>query len=672
MSKKSKLIIGIILLAVGGILVPTGYFVNNYLREQVSEGVPEALLKIQADAVPGLEEQIPGLATDDVLLSIEAQALVELQNELPYLATPDVLLGLKAEIEDKIPGLINCTTTANVINMTIAYLMLTLDFDTASNLLFNDPTFEFSLGFATLKGVSNFTGVSMGYTSASRQALLIDGISIPGVGDIAGLINDTTLGTGVCGFLEVYNASLYDLTLNQTIQTLYNATWIQLTTLAGWFQYHVFPDIVPGVFQNRYGIPTSVAELYGFYFQWANGTLIEDGIDLSVFLETYDIELKGLEAGVPTPTNIPLTSCISMWDPTNSLSFVNETGIFAWLNTSYQTTIEFVFSINSVQYSLVLGWLVNFITNLTPILLFEETGYTVPELAQLAFYEQWAEGTINGESVLPEGFLSQLSPLLGGTPYFEVGLTTGPTGLTSIQCADLWDEGDVFALVNGDGILVWLAALTNTSLYPILEGAFSLSTAQRAALLSWLGAFYTVRIPQLLQYETGYTVPELAQNAFYEQWANGTINGEIFLPEGFLSLRDPPYYGPPYFEIALTLGYKADLTVFQCEQLWNILSNTSLVTVTGINKWYDAKSGNTIYTTLAAANGGLTNAQMDAILAWLPKFRDKVVNTLAKDDKNLPMTPYDLGSTLFMSLGIAGGALAAMGVIVLILSKRSL
>ena len=344
MSKKTT-IIGIVVLVLGAIAVPTGIFASDYIRKLVREGVPEALLKIQDDATEGLEDQIPGLATPDVLLGIEEEAFNELNNSLQALSTPDVLLGvegealdnlelqfsimatpdillnLKAEMEAQLPALINCTTAANLINETVDLLVLAYGLDIGTNIFFNDPTFQVDLSGMGLgpffKGVSNFTGVNMGYTLTARQTLLFDGISVPGVGDVPGLINDTDLGMGVCGFLEIYNASLTNYLLNQTIQALYNANWLQLTTIAGWLQYHVFPDVVPTAFFAQYQMTVSEAVNYGFYYQWANGTLVPDGIDLSVFLEDYDEELKGFEAGVPTQTGIANLTTISMWTPSN-------------------------------------------------------------------------------------------------------------------------------------------------------------------------------------------------------------------------------------------------------------------------------------------------------------------------------------------------------------------
>ncbi len=54
MSKRYSLIISIILLVIGGILIPSGYFESAIFRNQVYDGVPEALLGIQEEALPAL------------------------------------------------------------------------------------------------------------------------------------------------------------------------------------------------------------------------------------------------------------------------------------------------------------------------------------------------------------------------------------------------------------------------------------------------------------------------------------------------------------------------------------------------------------------------------------------------------------------------------------------
>ena len=671
MSKKSKLIIGIILLAVGGGLVPTGYFVNNYLIEQVYEGVPTALLKIQDDALPSLEEQIPVLATPDVLLGIEDQALNELESQLPGLATPQVLAGLKDEAVSQLPAIINGSGAAKAINGTIDYAALVygVGYPTAKDDFFNSNIFSTTYP-GLMQGVSEYTGVPLSYTVAAQDFLLY------GNGPMPGLITDLDLGLGVLGYMELYlNASLGDLVLQGAMQLYYNATWGQLSALAGYVSNYLWEVVVKSTYAPA---PIELVAEMLFYEQWANGTVVEDGIDLSLFKDGVPPDTYGLEAGIPNPTNLTVLTCMDLWDDSELLSFTNDTGIMVWiyamqLDLGNQTALMMSFGISPAQLTILLGWLGAFIITLTPLLVEVETGYTIPELAQFAFYEQWTNGTIQGKPLLPGGFLAELSPLFAGPPYFEVGIPT-PSGLSLSITTLLWNVLNPYSFVNGDGVLIWVgAALGNTTLQFAIQNAFFLSPIETNTLITWFGSFLSLRVPQILFYETGTTsIPQLAQYSFYEQWSNGTILGKEVLPDGILSERDPPYFGPPYFEIALTLESPANLSILQCILLWNEASNTSLVTVTGINKWYDAKAGNTMYTTLAAANGGLTNAQMDDILEWLPLFRDKVVNTLAEDEENLPMKPYALGNTIFIGLGAAGGALAVLGVVFLILSKRSL
>ena len=521
MYNKSKLIVGLVLLAVGAGLVPTGFFINQYLVDQVYEGVPEALLKIKDDATESLEEQIPGLAT------------------------PDVLNDLKEEAIAQLPLIINGSGAALAINQSIeGAAAIAGDYDVAKEDFFNSPTFQADYSPfipLILQGISDYYDtlagnndlVNLSYTTNAQNYLLYGNEPLPG------LITDLELGLGLLGYMELYlNASLGVPGVNATMQLFYNANWNQLSALAGYIQNYLWE----GVVKSQYSPLTieQYAEIV-FYAQWANGTFVEDGIDLSLFKSGVPPGTTGLEAGIPTPTNITVSTCMNLWDDSNPLSFVNDLGIMAWLNASYQTTIEIAFSISTPQYLLVLVWLGNFVTTLTPVLIEAETGYTIPTLALFAFYEQWANGTIFGESILPEGFLSERDPPIYGPPYFEVGLTEGATGLTLTQTMSLWDEASEF----------------------------------------------------------------------------------------------------------------------------------SLVTVSGINKWYSAKPFNsTAYVALKLYNGGLTDVQMEQILDWLPKFRDDIVNKLAKDDKDLPMEPYDLGMAILIGLGVGGGALAAVGIIFLILSRR--
>jgi hypothetical protein len=583
---KSKLIIGIILVVVGGGLIPTGFFVNQMFVDQIAEGVPDALLAVEEEALPSLEEQLPVLGTPDVLLGVEEGALTSLEAQLPVLATPAVLSALKEESVGALPLIINGSGAAIAINQTITGVAGVIGLPAAKAQFFNSPTFQ--ADYATPQGVSDyydtlmgdFDVVNLGYTVTAQNNLLY------GVGPLPGLITDLELGKGLLGYMELYlNVTLGDQALNATMQSLYNATWTQLEYLAGYIKNYLWDVVVKSTYSPPYTIE-QYSELV-FYAQWANGSVVEGGIDLSLFKDTLPEDTYGLEAGVPNPTNITVPTCMALWDSSNPYSFVNDSGILIWVgamqgNVTLQGYLMGAFSLSVAQLTILLGWLGNFMTNLVPLLLFDETGYTVPELAQLAFYEQWANGTIQGLSILPDGFLNELSAAFAGVPYFEVGLPI-PSNLS----------------------------LTETM------------------------NFLTVRVPQLIEYETGYTIPELAQVSFYEQWANGTIQGLIILPDGFLAELDTPILGPPYFEVGLT-----------------------------------AESSSTTYDDLRTNNGGISTAQMTQILDWLPQFRDEIVNTLAKEELSLPMEPYALGNTLLIALGAGGGTLAVIGVVLLILSKR--
>jgi hypothetical protein len=684
MSSKSKVIIGIVMLAVGAGLVPTGLVANDYLIDEVYNGVPEALLGIRGEAIPELVDQIPPLATPDVLSGAKDQAIIELEDLIPLFSTPEILNELKTEAVLQLPFIINGSGAAQAINGTLNAAASINGTAVARELFFNSPTFQDNysdwLMTPVMMGISNYWDgilaggldvLNLGFSKNAQKYLLL------GNGLLPGLTTDLELGFGVLGFMEMYvNVTLGDMSLNATMQSFYNVTWNQIELVAGYIKNYLWDSIV----KSQY-VPMTI-EMYAeivFYSQWANGTLIGSGIDLSLFYPGLPPGTKGLEAGVPTSTDINISVSMDLWDDSNPFSFTNVDGFSRWLESATNTTLEELIVnetlLTSTQLVLVRSWLNDFITSLTPLFIFGETGKTIPEVAVLAFYEQWANGTIGGEIVLPGGFLGMVNPNWTGAPYFEAGLPT-PTGLSLAECINLWDTENPKTFVHSDGILIWFgAALLNTTLQAELITEFGISNSELIALLMWLGAIATDRIEQLLLLETGRTLLQLATALFYEQWANGTIYKRALLPDGFLSLRDPPLEGPPYFEVGLM--YPSGILPRQARALWDLNSQYSLVTINGIHKWYLAELeflnddfDGTNIVKLMNQNRDLNIVQMGAILTWLPQFRDDIVTKLAIDEMGLNQNPYDLGQTLAISLSSAGGALAILGIIVLILSKR--
>lgn len=698
MSSKSKLIIGIVILAVGAGLIPTGLIANDYLRDEVYDGVPEAMTKIKRDALPGLMEQIPVLATPEVLLGVQAEATAGLEPMVALLGTPQALLGMRDEINASIPGLIDVVTTANIISTSLAWADFTYGAGNGSEYLFNDVAYVD--GWAFLQGVTNFINSSifpttnMSYTPSAQQNLLYNGFfdaiidgyyTVYGFpSPVSGLISDLDMGTGIGDFLTYYwtadyfgnysgtNMVFVDTYPADAMVSGYGASWWQLSAIAYWLDF-IFTYYVPTAFWNAYQITVAEAVANGFYIQWANGTLVPNGVDLGGY--------KGYEAGIPAPTNISLSTSMALWNASNPLSFVNETGIKVWAAAMQLDPAALlalgVFGLTPTQLTMVLSWLGNFINNVTPALIYDTYAMTLTDIATPLFYEQWANGTIMGSAELPGGFLAEIDASFAGAPYIEAGLPNA-TGLSLMEAMDLWDSWEDMAFTNPDGFEdVWLPAMAgDTGNYTALTTEFGISNDELDDLLGWLAALIdlagdpaTGRVAKIIEFKEGVSIEVIATLAVYEQWANGTINGEEILPEGFLSRRDPPIYGPPYFELGLM--YPVIITEAQVLALWDTTSPYSLLTVSGVHKWYSAKAGNTIYVELQDENGGLNDIQMGAILKWLPQFRDIIVNKLAKDDRDLPMRPYELGETLALSLGIGGGALAALGIVFLILSRRT-
>jgi hypothetical protein len=605
-------------------------------------------------------------------------------------STPLSLLGLRSQINASIPDLIDMVTTANIIATSLSWAEATYGEGNGSEYLFND--IYYTDGWVGLVGVTNFFNSSifpianLSYTPTAQQRLLADGFFNAFINDyysayfpmpVSGLISDLDMGSGVNDYISYYwTADYFTDTLADTVPenamtSGYNATWSwQLTAIAYWIDM-IINYYVPGVFYSNYGITVQDAIDNGFYIQWANGTLIPTGVDLGGF--------KGYEAGLPNPTNITLSTSRALWNPLNPLSFTNDDGIWIWVgamggNATLQGLLSSTFSLTAGQLTILLGWLNNVITNITPALVLSSTGKTINALSTLALYEQWANGTIFGESEIPGGFLGEITSAWAGAPYFEVGLPSA-SGLSLAECLSLWNPLLDKTFIYGDSFEnLWLPAmLGDVTSQGTLIALFDVSGVELTALLTWIGSLVGLvpsvgRIADIIEDEYSATITQIATSYFYDQWVNGTVDGEVFLSDGFLSQLDPPISGPPYFEVGLM--YSTGINIAQTLALWNVGSAYSLVTLSGINKWYQAVQGNAVHTTLKAQNGDLSDLQMSGILAWLPQFRDVIVNKLAKEDMGLTSEPYQLGQMLALTFGTIGSLVAFLGVVFLLDSKK--
>ncbi len=490
MSKKTS-IIGIVLLVLGAIAVPTGIFASDYLRTEVREGVGEGLLEIQEGVIEDAEDTVATLAI------------------------PEVILGIKEEADAALPAIVNGSTAANIINGTV-YASVGFgffpDLVTALEYFFNDPTYNTTtMGFLNLKGVSEyFMGGMLGnlsFTPTAQQALMITGATITSPlynKTIPGIMMDTDFGFGVLYFLEAYQAAATSVPgVNASMIAGYGANWLQLSAMADYLSTYMIGVVVYGYYLS---LGTSVEEVAEklFYGQWANDTLqlAPPGIDLSQLSDIITEPVFGLEAGIPTPTCIPLGIAKELFNDTNLLAFTNDDlagGILAWAaaaqNPGGPEAIAIVSAFTGLtptQLGLVATWLFTvFKPNVVPVVVLAFEGLTMWELTNVKFFlPQWANG-----SWYPTG-LDLTIPNKG--KGWEVGVPT-PTGMSVTSAVLLFTETNTLSLVNDDGLAKWYKTKVNDSNYVAIKAGIMLTDAEMLMIMDWLPKFRDDVTPYLAQ-----------------------------------------------------------------------------------------------------------------------------------------------------------------------------
>lgn len=446
-----------------------------------------------------------------------------------------------------------------------------------------------------------------------------------------------------------------------------NAT-TQMPLILNWLFTTVMNNFVPVLFAlpDPYGkgMTTMAYARILFYDQWANGTLYSTGLDLG-----YGSALIGLlEVGVPTRSDISYMSAVELWDDTSIYAFVNDTGLQKWRDAATKLDDLFYLSmslgLDILQMGLMLDWLDDIIDIFVPALFADPTlgkGMTIPAYAETLFYEQWANGTILGEKEYPQGL-----DLGEGLTGFEVGIPTA-SNISLAICELLWNELNVSTFVNDTGIGKWLDAVTNTTVQAELRTTFGLNATQMSLILNWLweNSFKDDVVPILAAEELGMSLSDYAEDLFFEQWANCTILGEKMFPEGIVL----PIGDLTGVEVGCPTASNISLSV--AEILFDDTNPSSIVDPSGLQKWYRAADSNSSEYSELKAKFDLTDTQMGMITTWLNNFRDEVVPVLAKEQMGLPADPYTLGSGLLLGMAIGGVCLAALGVVVLLLSRRT-
>ncbi|MGB5911526.1 MAG: hypothetical protein WBH31_10065, partial [Promethearchaeia archaeon] len=320
-------------------------------------------------------------------------------------------------------------------------------------------------------------------------------------------VNDT--GFEIWRLASTGNSSAL-LVLNSTL----GITNAQIYLVNVWLFDQVKNVLTPTImkFPEPYGYGMNITEFSEIllYEQWANGTVVDGGIELE---QGY----KGFEAGIPFKTNISLETAQALFDETNTSAFINQLGILKWIEAAegdviVQNELISTFNLNMDQLNITNNWLFSTlrydilpnIVHRYPITDCKEYRNTMEEFADIEFYRQWAYGSIFTEGIDVAPFLSLESPIRN----FEIGIPI-PLNLNCAQSRLLWDEDNYFSFVNRKGISIWYEAKSGSSYhYNELKSSitnFNLTDSEMSTILDWL---IYIRDDLALQYtQVKYNLP---------------------------------------------------------------------------------------------------------------------------------------------------------------------
>ncbi|MHA2182459.1 MAG: hypothetical protein ACXAAH_13650, partial [Promethearchaeota archaeon] len=428
--------------------------------------------------------------------------------------------GIKInELNDDIGDLLKARSAANEIKREINSLLPTHNETIARELFFNNYTFQVNFS-TTIKGVSEYnssSAFSLNFTADAQQRVL------DGYKDAPGIFSEIKSGFGLLNWLDFYDSALLDIGSNRTLmETTYNATWS--TQLLPFGQY-----------------------LWDYLLETIIATISQ----------------RGLEAGIPTVTNIPYDTAVDLWDPLNSNGIVNDTGILRWYNAAegnqtIQDQLNATVNLTQNQFNLLYNWVIGKAKNiLTPIIFIVQQPLgirlTTSEYADILFLEQWANVT-----VIPSRI-----DLGNGIKGFEVGFPI-QSNISYNTAAALFDKDNSSSFIDNNGILKWIDAyngdlVAKNELIPL----FGLDSNQMDMTLTWLfNSFKTNVLPNVLTALTGQTTISLAGKEFHRQWTNGTlfVNGIDLDPAfGLSSIID--------WEIGIPV--KSNINQETSEKLWD-------------------------------------------------------------------------------------------------------
>ncbi|MFX1497232.1 MAG: hypothetical protein ACFFBH_06880 [Promethearchaeota archaeon] len=275
---------------------------------------------------------------------------------------------------------------------------------------------------------------------------------------------------------------------------------------------------------------------------------------------------------------------------------------------------------------------------------------TLDDISYYEFLKQWINFSTYPLGVDFHYFINEIPPRTYG---LEVN-----SNISINSAYALWDKTNEWSFLNITGILKWFEANSSSSTRLNLASHFNLTTQQVIDICDWLWGpegfnshlfLMLVSTPKPYGYNT--TIEDLSQRVFYELWANGTALGLSLFPEGIdfgEFIEDIPL-GTTGFEVGIPTSI--GLLLSQIEDLWDTSNPLSLTNITGIEKWHDAFISMETKIELQQAFQ-LSNSQIQSILNWLwdgpSSFSQDLLPKLLESELGYNMTLNEFAKALLL------------------------
>jgi hypothetical protein len=589
MGKKTP-IFSILLFVLGGVAIPGGFLVNNYIGTLVNDNVDRGLLGIEDQFIPTAEQMILDMGPAIALPMIEEQSL-PLIEDMIYEIGPAIALDTIKEmaiplIEEEIYK----------IGPAIA-LQTVKEIAVPANRLMVNASFLAQLLYQSYKEGGTHSMDMLGYHVDGGDALL----------NLFFDYNDLFLGAPLFGGLGTTSFS-EQLEANGLPSILGVSEW--------WSNIHG-SDIDLEIGICDYALLGQIPQPNpNNILTWGDPSQKDNDIWLYNAPGFIQHTSKGFGV-IDYLSNFTIANNTGLHS--EFLAQYNEGRTLSWVDFEILTRYFYEYWV-PIAMPILLTQLQNpnsEFSRRAP----EYIGMSLNDIAYHEFLKQWINFSTYPLGVDFHDFIDIL-PL--GTYGLEVN-----SNISVNSAYELWDESNQWSFLNITGILKWFDANSSDTSKLDLAVHFGLTLQQVQDICDWLwgiNGFSNQLFPVLVNapkpYGYNVSLEELSENVFYELWANGTALGLILYPNGL----DFGEFFPEEFENNTT-GFEVgiptptEMSLNLIKALWDDLNQFSLTNLTGIELWANANNSSIekdiIYNGFMSL--GITYDQIDLILNWLWK-----------------------------------------------------